>query len=87
MGALVVNPEIEESNVGAWGGDVFRERLTGTSVQLEPRSGAIASAVFDRAGGRSIAWPLVLLAVLALAAEALIARGVFMSRASAPASA
>jgi len=87
VGALVVNPEIEESNVGAWGGDVFRERLTGTSVQLEPRSGAIASAVFDRAGGRSIAWPLVLLAVLALAAEALIARGVFMSRASAPASA
>ncbi len=87
VGALVVNPEIEESNVGAWGAEMFRERLTGTSVQLEPRADAIATAVFDRAGGRSIAWPLVLLAVLALAAEALLARGVFTSRASMPASA
>jgi hypothetical protein len=87
VGALVVNPELEESNVGAWGAEVFQERLTGASVQLEPSADAVASAVFERAGGRSIAWPLVLLAVLALAAEALVARGVFMSRASAPASA
>lgn len=63
---------------------VFQERLTGATVQLEPDADRVASAVFDRAGGRSIVWPLVLLAVLALAAEALIARGVFMSRAAAP---
>lgn len=84
VGALVVNPEIEESNVEAWGGAFFQERLTGATVQLEPDADRVASAVFDRAGGRSIVWPLVLLAVLALAAEALIARGVFMSRAAAP---
>ncbi len=84
VGALVVNAEVEESDVAAWGGDIWKDRIAGSDVQLEPRAANVAEAVFDRSGGRSLTWPLVLLASLALVAEALIARGVFAPRTSHP---
>jgi hypothetical protein len=82
VGALVVNAEVEESDVTAWGGDIWQDRIIGSDVQLEPRGANVAEAVFDRSGGRSLTWPLVALAALALFAEALIARGVFAPRAA-----
>jgi hypothetical protein len=82
VGALVVNAQVEESDVAAWGGDIWKDRIAGADVQLEPRAANVAEAVFDRSGGRSLTWPLVLLAALALFAEALIARGVFAPRTS-----
>lgn len=87
VGALVVNPEIEESEVSAWGGSIWQSMVTGTTVQLEPNSGSVASAVFDRSGGRPLAWPLVLVAVVALLLEALIARGMLVPRSTVTAAA
>ncbi len=83
IGALVVNPQIEESEVDAWGAGVWQERVTGTTVQVINNPGAVNSAVFRRVGGRPITWPLVLIAVVALAIEALVARGLWGPR-SAP---
>jgi len=81
VGALVVNPETEESNVQGRGEAVWREPFTGGRAMLVSAEAAVSGAVFDRAGGRSIVWPLVLLALVALALEALLARGVFGARA------
>ncbi len=80
VGALVVNAEVEESDVVSWGGEIWQDKIAGADVQLEPRAASVADTVFDRSGGRSLTWPLVALAALALFAEALIARGVFAPR-------
>jgi hypothetical protein len=82
VGALVVNPEPEESNVAAWGEAVWRESWLDGTARLEPEKGRVREAVFDRAGGRSIVWPLVLVALVALLLEALVARGLFSARGS-----
>jgi hypothetical protein len=80
VGALVVNPESEESNVQGRGEAVWQDAVAGTRPLLVSAPASVADAVFDRAGGRSIVWPLVLLALLALALEGLLARGVFGAR-------
>lgn len=79
IGALVVNPEIVESNRTAWEDADWRALVVDAPVLHVSEPAQTADAVYDRAGGRSIAWPLVLLALLALVAEALVARGVFAS--------
>jgi hypothetical protein len=84
VGALVVNPETEESNVQGRGEAVWQEPFTEGRALLVSASASVSSAVFDRAGGRSIVWPLVLLALVALALEALLARGVFGARTDRP---
>jgi hypothetical protein len=84
VGALVVNAPLEESNVQGWGDAVWQEPFTGGRALLVREAASVASAVFDRAGGRSIVWPLVLLALVALALEALVARGLFGARAERP---
>lgn len=77
VGALVVNAPASESDVQAWGDSAWRgEWMTGTRT-FEPATERLASAVFDRAGGRSIVWPLVGIALGALVLEALVARGLF----------
>ncbi len=86
LGALVVNPELEESEVDAWGAAVWQSRVTGTTVQVVDDAGEINEAVFNRTGGRPIAWPLVLVALSALVIEALVARGLLAPR-TAPTSA
>jgi len=80
VGALVVNPQAEESNVQGRGEAVWREPFTGGRALLVRAGESVSGAVFDRAGGRSIVWPLVLIALLALVLEALLARGVFGAR-------
>lgn len=80
VGALVVNPEPEESNVQGSGDAVWQDAVTGGRTLVVSAPESVRGAVFDRAGGRSIVWPLVLLALLALVLEALMARGVFGSR-------
>jgi hypothetical protein len=82
LGALVVNQEIHESEVEAWGAALWTSQITGTSVQLIEEADEVNAAVFDRSGGRPITWPLVLVAVIALALEALIARGLLSPRAA-----
>jgi hypothetical protein len=76
VGALVVNPEVEESSVDGWGTAVWQDGWTGGRVELAPDAARVVRAVFARAGGRSIVWPLVLVALVALVLEALLARGV-----------
>lgn len=80
VGALVVNPETEESNVEGRGEAVWEDAFAGARPLLVSAPDAVAGAVYDRAGGRSIVWPLVLLALLALTLEGLMARGVFGTR-------
>lgn len=82
IGALVVNPEIAESEVDAWGAGVWQQRITGTTVQVVDNPGSVNAAVFRRSGGRPITWPLILIAVIALAIEALVARGMWGPRAA-----
>jgi len=80
VGALVVNPETEESNVQGRGESVWEDAVVGDRPLLVRAPASVSDAVFDRAGGRSIVWPLVLLALVALALEGLMARGVFGTR-------
>lgn len=80
VGALVVNPETEESNVQGRGDAVWQDVVAGGRPLMVSAPASVADAVFDRAGGRSIVWPLVLLALLALVLEGLMARGVFGTR-------
>jgi hypothetical protein len=75
IGALVVNPPVEESDVERWGTTVWQEAWVGRRAELVPAAGDVTRTVFDRAGGRSILWPLLLVALLALVAEAFVARG------------
>ncbi len=86
VGALVVNPELTESDMTAWDDTDWERLVPDAPVVRVSEPNRVADTVYDRAGGRSIAWPLVLLALLALVAEALVARGVFASHASEAAS-
>jgi hypothetical protein len=84
VGVLVVNAPASESDVRAWGDRVWRESWMTGARTFEPAPERLASTVFDRAGGRSIIWPLVLLAVGVLVLEALVARGLFATATETP---
>jgi hypothetical protein len=83
VGALVVNPELRESDRTPWTADDWSARVADADVQMASEPARAVEMVYARAGGRSVAWPLVLVALLALLAEALIARGVLSTRAPA----
>ena len=81
VGALVVNPEPEESDVvgmdqAAADSAVARLRthVTGRDVVSVPSAGAWQRQIFDRAAGHGLLLPLVALALAALLAEAWLAR-------------
>ena len=81
IGALVVNPEPEESDVvgmGQGGADsavaVMRTHLVGRDVAPATSVSAWRRLVFDRAAGHGLLVPLVALALAALLAEAWLAR-------------
>jgi hypothetical protein len=81
IGALVVNPEPEESDVvgmGQGGADsavaVMRTHLVGRDVAPATSVSAWRRLVFDRAAGHGLLLPLVALALAALLAEAWLAR-------------
>ncbi len=83
IGALVVNPEPEESDVVGMGigqaaGDsavaIMRTHVTGRDVTPATSASAWRKLVFDRAAGHGLLLPLVALALAALLAEAWLAR-------------
>lgn len=75
IGALVVNPEPEESDVvgmGAGSGDagtVLPDFVRGSDVVAMRAASAWRTAIFDRAAGQALVLPLLALALLALLAE------------------
>jgi hypothetical protein len=81
VGALVVNPEPEESDVvgmGQGGADsavaAMRTHIAGRDVTPAASVSAWRTLVFDRAAGHGLLLPLVALALAALLAEAWLAR-------------
>jgi hypothetical protein len=74
IGALVVNAEPEESDVGVVDGATFMSRFEGGAVSAHASGDAWRRAVLSQAQGRALVVPLVLLALLALALEAWFAR-------------
>jgi hypothetical protein len=81
IGALVVNPEPEESDVVGMGQGaadsataVLRTHITGRDVMPSTSASAWRRLVFDRAAGHGLLVPLVALALAALLAEAWLAR-------------
>jgi hypothetical protein len=74
VGALVVNAEPEESDVGVVDGATFMSRFEGGAVSAHASGDAWRRAVLSQAQGRALVVPLVLLALLALALEAWFAR-------------
>ncbi len=81
IGALVVNPEPEESDVvgiGQGGADsavaAMRTHIAGRDVTPATSASAWRTLVFERAAGHGLLVPLVALALAALLAEAWLAR-------------
>lgn len=81
IGALVVNPEPEESDVVGMGQGaadsavaVMRTHIAGRDVTPAASVSAWRTLVFDRAAGHGLLLPLVALALAALLAEAWLAR-------------
>ena len=74
VGALVVNAEPEESDLTQSTDKALLARITGNAVSASPDAKAWRTSVLDQASGRSIVWPLIALALLALILESWIAR-------------
>ncbi len=81
VGALVVNPEPEESDVVGMGqaandsaAAFMRTHVTGRDVTPTASASDWRRLVFDRAAGHGLLLPLVALALAALLAEAWLAR-------------
>jgi hypothetical protein len=77
IGALVVNPEPEESDVGqgAGQGAQFLSHVAGRSVTVKSTPDTWRSSIFQQAAGRSLLPPFLALALLALLLEAWFSRG------------
>ncbi|MEP6835609.1 MAG: BatA domain-containing protein [Gemmatimonas sp.] len=73
-GALVVNAEREESDLTLATDRALLARITGDKVSTATNATAWRSSILDQTAGRSFAWPLILLAMLALIAESWISR-------------
>lgn len=79
IGALVVNPEAQESDarVEAAGvvGTAFRARVGGRRIAVDTSADAWRRSTLDQAAGRALLTPLVALALAALLLEAWFSRG------------
>ncbi|HEU4631872.1 MAG TPA: BatA domain-containing protein [Gemmatimonadaceae bacterium] len=73
-GALVVNPEPEESVLDRLSPSVLRSRLGVRDAQVHASRDAFAAAAFDPAAGRSLLAPLLAGALLVMAMEGWTAR-------------
>lgn len=76
VGALVVNPEAEESDVGEVDNATFLSRFEGANVSAHASGDAWRRAVLSQAQGRALIVPLVILALVLLALEAYFARAI-----------
>lgn len=78
VGALVVNPDAMESDLRAESdsqtGRAFRARVAGGRVAVDTTPAQWRRAVLDQAAGQSLVWPLLLVALAAVLAEAWVAR-------------
>ncbi len=73
-GALVVNPEAEESDVAGWSARDVSARITARTVRGVDETDALARRAFGADGGAALFGPLLLLGLGLLVAEALVAR-------------
>lgn len=73
-GALVVNAEPGESDLAQSPEKALLARMSGSNIASAPTVDTWKTAVLDQASGRSFAWPLILLALLALIAESWLSR-------------
>lgn len=73
-GALVVNPEPEESVLERLSPSELRSRLGARDVEVTTNRDRLAAAAFDPTGGRSLVTPLLVAALLALGAEGWMSR-------------
>ncbi|MEO7363764.1 MAG: hypothetical protein ABI120_25760, partial [Gemmatimonadaceae bacterium] len=73
-GALVVNAEKEESDLTLATDRSLLTRINGDRVSTATSATIWRSSILDQTAGRSLAWPLILLALLALIAESWLSR-------------
>jgi len=73
-GALVVNPEPDESVLERLSPPQLRERLGTSDVRVATAAPRFVASAFDAAGGRALATPLLAGALLLLVAESLVTR-------------
>lgn len=74
-GALVVNGEADESLLQRLGASSLRDRFSGPYVRTFDEADSFARAAFEGDASRPLMVPLLALAVIALVAEAIAARG------------
>jgi hypothetical protein len=74
IGALVVNPEAEESDLRRIEPGVLRERIRGSAVDVTADAAAWRAALFSAGTQRPLQLPLILVALALLAAEAWVVR-------------
>jgi nucleotide-binding universal stress UspA family protein len=73
-GALVVNAERDESDLTLADDNALLARISGASVTAATDASAWRESVLDQTAGRSLMWPLILVALLALIGEAWLSR-------------
>ena len=73
VGALVVNPEVEESRLDRWSADELGNRLAPRAVRVAASREAWVSLAFTGAARQSLVGPLLLALLLVLAAEMIAA--------------
>lgn len=74
VGALVVNPELQESVLDRLAGPALEARLRGRDVLVTADQGELVSAAFDQSARRPLQALLLFLALAALVAEMIIVR-------------
>ncbi|GAC1682643.1 MAG: BatA domain-containing protein [Gemmatimonadaceae bacterium] len=73
VGALVVNPEPQESRLERLGDDRWHDQLRTRDVRVTGDARSWREAIFDRPGGRPFGTPLLLTALALLAVEGAVA--------------
>lgn len=73
-GALLVNPEAEESDVAGWSAREVSARISAASVRGVSDATGLSRLAFGSGGGAALLGPLLVLGVGLLVAEALVAR-------------
>lgn len=73
-GALVVNAERDESNLAIATDKELLARISGDEVSAAPSAAQWRSAILDQTAGRSLAWALIAIALVALVIESWLSR-------------
>ncbi|MEO8000129.1 MAG: hypothetical protein ABI852_21945, partial [Gemmatimonadaceae bacterium] len=73
-GALVVNAEREESDLTLATDQALLARLSGKEISTAPNAAKWRESILSQTAGRSFAWPLIALALIALILESWLSR-------------